>query len=269
MDTQWAFFCRWVLALMSYIDLQTALDDWPYEPEKISVRKILGTDGAVRIQMRVELGIIQMEAEGRPDGAKPHGCESLLAYNQSHLAKHQRRNGTALGFGLPREECYALRLEASLYYRRYVALFVLEEYANVFRDTSHSLAIFDLCHDHALEPDDRVLLDEFRPYVLVMDARGRAYHAMEEGEPASALAHVNRGIMHIRAHFEERGQPEAEQTSEELKILRALGRELGKQVPQNSLVVTRKALLAAIEQEHFEEAARLRDALKNLYDPAE
>ena len=250
---------------MSYIDLQTALRDWPYEPEKISVRKILGADGAARIQMRVELGILQMEAEGRPDGAKPHGCESLLAYHQSRLAKHQQRNGTMLGFGLSREECHALRLEASLYYRRYVALFVLEDYAKVFRDTLHSLAIFDLCHDHALEPEDRLSLEEFRPYVLAMDARARAYHAMEEGEPASALAHVNRGVMHIKAHFDAYGQPEAEQNSEELRILRALGRELGERVPKDSLVVTRKALRAAIEQERFEEAARLRDALKNLY----
>ncbi len=251
---------------MSYVDLTQALRDWPYEPDKISVRKILGTDGAVRIQMRVELGVLQMNAEGRPDGASPCGCESLLRFHQKSLAEHEERNGAPLGFGLSREECHALRVEASLYYRRYIAFFVLEEYANVSNDTATSLDLFDFCREYAMEPEDRVALEEFRPYVLMMDARARAYQAVEEGEPASALAHVNRGILSVRDHFERHGQPDAESTSEELRILRALAAELGDRVPKDSLIVTRKALRTAIEQERFEDAARLRDALKTRLD---
>jgi len=252
---------------MSYIDLQAALCDWPYDPEKISVRKILGVDGAVRIQMRVELGILQLEAEGRPDGARPYGCGSLLEFHHKRLARHERRNGTPIGYDISSHECYALRAEASLYYRRYIAFFVLEEYDGVVRDTSHSLAIFDLCRDFALEPEDNSVMEEFRPYVLMMDSRGRAYQALGEQQVSSALAHVNRGIMHIKGHYEARGQLEAVASSEELRILRALGLKLSEQVPQDSVLVTRKALRAAIEQERFEEAARLRDALKNLYHP--
>jgi len=252
---------------MSYVDLQQALRDWPYEPEKISVRKILGGDGTVRIQMRVELGILQMEAEGRPDGFRPHGSEFLLAYHRKRLAKHEQRNGTALGFSLSRDDCRALRVEASLYYRRYVALFVLEEYAAVAQDTSHSLGIFDLCRDYALEPDDRMSLEEFRPYVLMMDARARAYEALEDGEPSSALAHVNRGIVAIKGHLGSGSTPEAIGASEELKILRGMAQELSQRVPPDSVLVTRKALRDAVEQERFEDAARLRDALKHLNNP--
>lgn len=255
----------WVKNAMSYVDLHTALEDWPYEPDKISVRKILASDGAVRIQMRVEMGILQMEAENRPDGVRPHSCDSLLKYYQQRLQKHEERNGTTLGFGLTNEECHDLRLEASLFYRRYVAFFVLEEYADVHRDTSHSLAIFDLCRDHALDQEDRGALEEFRPYVLMMDARARAYQASEEGELASALAHVNRGIMHVKGHYECCEQPEAVEASEELRILRSLAAELADRAPKNSLIVTRKALRNAIEHERFEEAARLRDELENLY----
>ena len=250
---------------MAYIDLQPTLHEWPYESEKISVRKILGADGAVRIQMRVELGILQMETQGRPDGVKPHGCESLLAYHRHRLAQYEQDNNTSLGFGLSREECQELRIEASLYYRRYVALFVLEEYSGVHADTTQSLDIFDLCRDLALEGDDRISLEEFRPYVLMMSARARAYHALEEGEAASALAHVNRGVMHIKALYEEWGRPEAEKTSEELRMLQRLAHELTDRVPKDSIIITRKALRNAIEQERFEEAARLRDVLKNHY----
>jgi len=251
---------------MAYIDLQACLRDWPYEPEKISVRKILGADGAVRIQMRVELGILQMEGDGRPDGVKLHGSPTLLQYHRQRLAKHEQRNGTPLGYGLNRDECYELRVEASLFYRRYVAYFVLEEYDSVVKDTTHNLAIFDLCRDFALEPEDRTALEEFRPYVLMMETRGRAYKALEDNEMASALAHVNRGILDIKAHYTEWGHPEAVDASEELRILRTLAGELSEQVPRDSIIVTRRALRAAIDQERFEEAARLRDALKNRYD---
>lgn len=249
---------------MSYIDLQQTLSEWPYEPDKISVRKILAADDAVRIQMRVELGILQMEAEGRPDGARPHGSESLLAYHQKRLAKHQERNGTNLGFGLSRQECHMMRIEASLYYRRYIAYFVLEEFDSVLKDTQHSLGLFDMCHEYGIDPEDRTLLEEFRPYVLMMNARAMAYHALEDGEAASALAHVNRGVLDIKAHFEAVGRTENAEGSEEIKILRTLAGELRGRVPQDSVLVARKALRAAIEQEKFEEAARLRDELKTL-----
>jgi len=250
---------------MSYIDLHNTLKDWPYEPEKISVRKILGTDGSVRIQMRVELGIVQMEAEGRPDGARPFGCPSLLAYYRKRVAKHEQANGTTLGFALTPQECNMLRFEASLFYRRYVAYFVLEEFDSVITDTAHSLDIFDLCRDYALEAEDRTALEEFRPYVLMMHARGQAYAALQENEPASALAHVNRGMLAIAAQYDELGHPEAAERSDELKILRELGRELSRKVPQDSILVTRKALRDAVEQERFEEAAQLRDQLERLY----
>lgn len=249
---------------MSYIDLLQTLQDWPYEPDKISVRKILGTDDAVRIQMRVELGILQMEAEGRPDGARPHGCESLLDYHNKRLAKHQERNGTVLGFGLSRQEAAALRIEASLYYRRYIGYFVLEEFESVLRDTKHSLAIFDLCREHGTDGEDRVVLEEFRPYVLMMNARAQAYQALEENHAPSALAHVNRGILDIKAQFEQQGAAESADDSEEIKILRALAVEIRGKVPADTVSVARKALRAAIEQERFEEAARLRDELRTL-----
>ena len=253
---------------MSYIDLSSTLKDWPYEPEKISVRKILGADDKVRIQMRVELGIIQMEAEGRPDGARPHGKDSLLEHHKKKLEQYEKKNGTMLGFGLSKEDCEALRLEASLFYRRYIAYFVLEEFDGVVRDTAHSLTLFDLVRDYALDQDDRFALEEFRPYVLMMQARARAYQALEESEPSSALAHINRGVLEIRAHFKAFSRPEMGDTCEEVKILRALAKEVEKKLPTNSVVGTRRALRAAIEQERFEEAARLRDRLRRLYHEA-
>lgn len=251
---------------MSYIDLHSALRDWPHEPDQVSVRKILGTDGSVRIQMRVELGILQMETQGRPDGLRPHDADSLLAHHQEQLADYERRNGTTLGYVLSPRDCQALRAEASMFYRRYVSLFVLEEFAAVVKDTSHSLAVFDLCRDHAFEKQDREFLEPYRPYVLMMDARARAYQALQDGEPAAALAHVNRGILQVKNHLERTSEGASAETADEMKILQALGAELAKKIPPDSLVVTRRALRTAIEQERFEDAARLRDAIHNRHN---
>ena len=252
---------------MSYIDLHETMLDWPYDADQISVRKVLGVDGNVRLQLRVELGILQMEPTGRPDGARPFGCDSLLEYHKLRLEQHETANGTPLGFALSLQECQELRVEASLFYRRYVALFVLEEYANVVSDASHTLAVMELFEEHAAEPTDRTSLESFRPYVVMMIARAQAYSALEHDEPASALAHANRGILQLEQAFDETGELEMVERSEEMKMLRHLVVEVTRQMPRNSLVAKRNALRTALDEEKFEEAARLRDELKKLQTP--
>src|SRR5262245_37546884 len=61
-------------------DIGPLLKGWDYEPGTINVRKINGADGSPKLQMRLDLGLLQMELTGRPDGAKPHGHDSLLEY---------------------------------------------------------------------------------------------------------------------------------------------------------------------------------------------
>ena len=68
------------------LDLNTILKDWPHENGTIKVRKIIGLDGREKLQLRIDLGVLQMEMTGRPDGQRPHGSESLLAYHQLRAA---------------------------------------------------------------------------------------------------------------------------------------------------------------------------------------
>lgn len=67
------------------MDISEILNEWPYEPGQINVRVIEGNDGEPRIQMRLDLGILQMEVTGRPDGQRPHNCESVLEYFETLL----------------------------------------------------------------------------------------------------------------------------------------------------------------------------------------
>src|SRR5438132_8266711 len=81
-------------------DILPLLKGWDYEAGTINVRKINGMDGRPKLQMRLDLGLLQMEMNGRPDGRRPHGCESLLEYFEEQLKDHYDRNGTELGFHL-------------------------------------------------------------------------------------------------------------------------------------------------------------------------
>src|SRR5439155_1942079 len=115
-------------------DITPVLRGWDFEPGTINVRKVSGIDGQPKLQMRLDLGLLQMEMNGRPDGVRPHGHDSLLEYFESQLKDHSERNGTELGFHLTHDQCRSLREEAYMYYQRYISLFVLEDYQGVLRD---------------------------------------------------------------------------------------------------------------------------------------
>ncbi len=50
-------------------DLDDILQDWPYQPRTVSARLVRAADGREVLQMRVDMGVLQMETSGRPDGA--------------------------------------------------------------------------------------------------------------------------------------------------------------------------------------------------------
>src|SRR4051812_3219797 len=97
------------------LDLNDLIRDWPHEPGQIKVRKILGTDGKEKIQLRIDLGLIQMETSGRPDGQEPNDCESLFEY---HAQRAERTEKKAEKYELTEEEVNALQQEGIQYYHR-------------------------------------------------------------------------------------------------------------------------------------------------------
>ena len=59
-------------------DLSAFLNAWPFVQGTISARRIKGRDGLPKVQLRVDLGVLQMEATGRPDGKQPLGHPTWL-----------------------------------------------------------------------------------------------------------------------------------------------------------------------------------------------
>jgi hypothetical protein len=247
-------------------DITPLLKGWDYEAGTINVRKISGVDGAPKLQMRLDLGLLQMEVTGRPDGVKPHGFESLLEYFESQLTDHQKRNGTELGFHLTRDQCQSLREEAVMYYHRYLSLFVLEDFKGVVRDTSRNLRVLDLCGRYAHEEQDRLILEQYRPYITMMNARASASLVFKEKRYAEALRIVQDGMNAIKDFFQRFGQEEGYAQSNEVKVLKRFARDIRKKMPIDPIAKLKTQLDRAIKGEHYEEAARLRDEIKRTGD---
>ncbi|MGA2229313.1 MAG: UvrB/UvrC motif-containing protein [Tepidisphaeraceae bacterium] len=248
-------------------DITPVLKGWDYESGTINVRKINGADGSPKLQMRLDLGLLQMELTGRPDGYRPHGCESLLDYYEAALDEHKLRNGTELGFHLTAEQCQELREESVMYYHRYLSLFVLEDFPGVVRDTARNLRVLDLCGKYAIDEQDRFLLEQYRPYITMMNARAAASLMYKEGQYQEALDAVKRGLSSIKRFFIRFGQEAAYKQSNEVRVLKSFAREIRNKLPVDPKAVLQSRLTRAVQREDYEEAARLRDQLNAMTEP--
>lgn len=245
-------------------DLTRLLESWPYESGRINARKIRGADGREKLQMRIDLGILQMELTGRPDGTKPHGFDSLLEYQQDRLQRYIKFNGTSAGFVLSPEECAALRTEAVHYYHRYVGLFALRDYPGVIRDTTRNLHVLNLCRDYGTTPTDRTVMEQFRPQIVMMRARSEAELALESEKPRHALAALDRGLDELYNIFDELGAEDAFENANEVRLLRGMRDALVPKLPASQKAELQERLRAAIDAENYELAAILRDELRML-----
>ncbi len=241
-------------------DITSILNGWDFEPGKISVRKIVGLDKQPKIQLRLDLGLLQMEVVGRPDGQRPHGCESLLDYHRQRL--EGRRDADA--FELSPRECEGLRAEAMMYYHRYLCEFALEEYDAVLRDAQRNLDVLELCRRHARTDADRVAMEQYQPYILMMHTRAKAMSALKNDDFAAARHAVQEGLARMRSFGEEVSQLEAIENSPEVAVLRSLLEEIDQREPLDPIRAIEASLAQALADERYEDAAKIRDQLRLL-----
>jgi hypothetical protein len=247
------------------LDIDHILNGWPFRPGEINVRRITGDDGLERIQLRLDLGILQMHVDGRPDGKRPHDFESLLSYHEHRRMRHEAENPDGPPFRLDAEQCEQLRTESVMFYHRYLAAFVLGDYELVARDTARNLALIDFCHAYAEADPDRAALQRYRPYILMMNARARSRLAVKQNRHRQARTVIQNTIEKIEHFYQQSDQEEMIEASTELAVLHALDAEIEESMPVDPVTLLRRQLNEAIAEERYEEAAELRDALRQQY----
>ncbi len=274
-------------------NLTSFLNEWPYEPGHITARLVQSPDGEEFLQLRVDLGVLQMRLDGRPDGQKPNGFESLLDMYEDQAAvagldSMDEGTGQAseaspayeLGASsegretfrfLGPDECRMLREEAVQYYHRYVGLLAVEDFDRVIRDTTRNLRLLDFCAAHALGESDRTALEQFRPYVTMIRARAMAGRSLRENEPKAAIVAIDEGLEALRRLFDEQS-PEQFEHSAEVHALRSMRDALvtttpaSPELPVSQTSELRARLAKAIEDENYELAAILRDEIRQIKD---
>lgn len=267
-------------------DLTQMLEEWPFVPGQISVRVIEGKDHEPKIQVRLDLGILQMEVDGRPDGRRPEGFESFLEYHESRISSGEAFDDAEPDVETDEEaapedllpeageegarrflggdQCRQLREEAQQYYHRYIALLVLEDFEGVVRDTSRNLRVLDLFRDYAIDDEDRGAMEPHRPYVMMMRARALASHALKNEENKVAVNAIDEGIDSLRTYYESIDRPELFEQAGEVQMLREMREGLIPKLPVSQKAELRQRLDAALAAENYELAAILRDELRML-----
>src|SRR5438046_5853790 len=198
------------------LDLNTILKDWPHESGSIKVRKIAGLDGREKLQLRVDLGVLQMEMIGRPDGRRPHNCESLLEYYQKR-ADRTGQKGDA--YELTREQCAERHQEGNQYYHRYLSLYQINDFEGVVRDTQRNLDLFTFVAKHTDREEFSWSLQQFRPYVLMMNTRAKASISLGQGKFAEGIGEIECGRDAITEFLQQSNFPELVSKSSEIAFL--------------------------------------------------
>jgi hypothetical protein len=241
-------------------DINPILNGWDHDPDEFQVRIVAGTDGRDKLQRRIDLGLIQMELTGRPDGLRPHGFDSLLDF-------HEARAGDSKdveGYTLDSDACGELMREGVQFYHRYLAAYHLRRFDMVARDTTRNLRLFAFAVKHAADRRDKVQFDQYRPYVTMMRARALSSEAMERNDHASALKAVDEGIEGIRDFLRDYEQDEDQIQCRELAKLLRIRRDIEQSRPVGPVERLEQQLELAVSLEDYEEAARLRDQLSRL-----
>jgi hypothetical protein len=245
-------------------DLRELLRNWPFDAEN-NIRRVRGADGREVMQVRLPMGIEQYELEGRPDGQRPHGLESLLEYHVRRLFQAEAA-GQREDFELTPAQCAEMFDEGTLYYFRYLHLFQSRDWNLVVRDTRRNIELFDFVQRHARRDEDRQHLEKWRPYILRIHAVACAMIELERGRTLSSREMVAAAIQKIETLPELDNETFRFERERSLEALRELCAEIDKHRALSPLEKLEKQLEQAVAEQQFERAAQLRDLIRSLRD---
>ena len=234
-------------------DIDAVLKGWPFQPGVISARLVAAKDGREVLQMRVELGLLQMEVEHRPDGQRPEGAETYLdLMNQQALHAGPE-------FQLTEEQCVEMDREFLQFYHRRICWLALREFDRAVVDADHTLALMDFVVAHSPDAEWTLSHEQYRPFVLFHRTQAAALSRLAEEGAEAAIEEINRGLEWMRQVYQ---SVSGEAEFDEDEMVGQL-RRLQDWVRENYSVgrTLQEQLADAVAAEQYELAARLRDKL--------
>lgn len=235
-------------------DLTSVLQEWAWDGTGPKVRQLTLPDGRTVIQVRVELGILQMEATGRPDGARPNGHESVLAELMAQPEEEP----------LTPEQAEALRAECVLYQQRSAAFAAVGRPGDAARDSHRNVEASDLVRKRAARPQDRAAFEQMRVPFILMRARSAAAAAVRAGDGKAAVAALDHGLAELKESFAVMGMAPRFDGSPEAAILRSMRELLTPKLPSSQRAELEERLRRAVASENYELAAILRNELRQM-----
>src|SRR6516164_10417251 len=160
--------------------------------------RVVQAAGREVIQMRVDLGILQMETGPRPDGASPHGFPTYFAYlqNQSRVARKAGKD-----FTLSEEQCQEADREFAEFYQRRICWLALGNFSRAINDADHTLAFMDFVRDHSPGEEYTQAHEQYRGFVIFQRTQAAAALEVEKKNPEAAIDEVRAGLDKLRAFF--------------------------------------------------------------------
>ncbi|MDX2038474.1 MAG: UvrB/UvrC motif-containing protein [Isosphaeraceae bacterium] len=248
-------------------DIDDALLGWPYDPDpgEVVAREIRARDGRALLQVRVELGVLQLETEGRPDGTKPHGFVTYLDYLRHRAASRGLAPGAkAPSWTMNGDHALEIDREFIQFYHRRVAWLALQRYEKALRDAEHTLALMDFIHRHSTDEEFLAKHDRFRGLVLFHRTQALAALSIERRKPDEAIDAVREGLEKLTVHQTTWGENHEGEEAINQPLIDQL-RDIESEIRKNYAVekTLKEQLDEAVADEDYERAARLRDIIRS------
>jgi hypothetical protein len=246
------------------LDLDELTLDWECPPGELRARAVIGRDGSELLQLRIDLGVMQMVYAGRPDGTTYHGLPNARDYIEHEL----RLGGQAL---VPADWQELKRELMQLNYRR-MAFATLAEDAltasdrtNAERYIAGALGDIHACLEHtdllARHTSIQLESDVMQPTLVFDQARLLSQLSVVIGQYEQAIEQAEAGADALDTLLAELGYDEDQREEDPgVEYLRDLGHQL--RIEYGISQTLHEKLQQAIEDEDFEAAAELRDQMQ-------
>jgi hypothetical protein len=177
-------------------DLSPLLRKWEYDQDNNSIRMISSKEGEpLYFHERIHMGIKQIQANGRPDGARPGCCESLLELLQKGV-KSQETPGRVF---LDDNESSKLYEEIEQYANRVDLYRRFENFSGLASDLRHCWNTLDFVNDRcALQQNNRKKFLNLRPYLWKTAALALAEREARSNNYNAAIGYLNMAIMKLK-----------------------------------------------------------------------